>query len=120
MDASPDDLLADHEAFGQVFETLVFRDLSVYAEANGMQVAAFSDAKQNEIDAVIIKGTKWAGIEVKLAAIPEVVDRAADKITSIAQRMRTPPNFLAIVTANGPSYTRPDGVHVLSIARLGV
>jgi len=120
MDAAPEDLLTDHEAFGQIFETLVFRDLSVYAEASGMHVAAFADAKHNELDAVVVKGAQWAGIEVKLAAIPEVIDAAAAKMLSIAAKMTTSPKFLAIVTANGPTYTRPDGVHVISIGHLGV
>ena len=39
--ATPDDLLADHAAFGQVFETLVLRDLSVYAWPEGLSLQAF-------------------------------------------------------------------------------
>lgn len=119
MGASVDDLLIDHAAFGQVFETMVFRDLSVYAQAGGMEVRAFQDSKGNEIDAVIVKGTSWAGIEVKLAAIPDVLDAAAASLRAIESRMTSQAQFLAIVTADGPTYTRPDGVHVVSVAHLG-
>jgi len=119
MGASVNDLVADHETFGQVFETLVFRDLSSYAEADSMSVLAFQDSGGKEIDAVIVKGTAWAGVEVKLAAIPQVLDAAAANLLSIARRMTSHPRFLAIITADGPTYTRPDGVHVLSIAHLG-
>ncbi|MCL2483448.1 MAG: DUF4143 domain-containing protein [Propionibacteriaceae bacterium] len=119
MDATPDDLLMDHEAYGQVFETLVFRDLSVYTQADGFDVRAFQDSKNNEIDAVIVKGASWAGIEVKLTAIAPVVESAATKLTTIAARMTTQPKFLALITADGPTYTRRDGVHVISVAHLG-
>jgi predicted AAA+ superfamily ATPase len=119
MEAEPADLLRDRAAFGQVFETLVFRDLSVYAQAADLSVRAFQDSKGNEIDAVLTKGTQWAGVEVKLSAIPEVVDAAAAKLLALAGRMTSEPQFLAIVTADGPTYTRPDGVHVIGITQLG-
>ncbi|MCL1898524.1 MAG: DUF4143 domain-containing protein [Micrococcales bacterium] len=119
MGASTQDLVNDHEAFGQVFESLVFRDLSSYAEANSMNVLAFQDSGGKEIDAVLVKGTAWAGIEVKLSAIPKVLDLAAANLLSISRRMTSQPQFLAVITANGATYTRPDGVHVLSIAHLG-
>jgi len=119
MGASAKDLLGDHEAFGQVFESLVFRDLSSYAEAGSMSVMAFQDSGNKEIDAVVVKGTQWAGIEVKLAAIPKTLDSAAANLLSITRRMTTQPRFLAIITADGATYTRPDGVHVMSIAHLG-
>jgi predicted AAA+ superfamily ATPase len=119
MEAEPSDLLRDREAFGQVFETLVFRDLSVYAQAADLSLRAFQDSKGNEIDAVLVKGMEWAGVEVKLSAIPEVVDTAAAKLLAIAGRMTSEPRFLAIVTADGPTYTRPDGVQVISITQLG-
>ncbi|MDR0415830.1 MAG: DUF4143 domain-containing protein [Propionibacteriaceae bacterium] len=119
MGAGPADLLGDHEAFGQVFETLLFRDLSVYAQAGGFEVRAFQDAKGDEIDAVVVKGAEWAGLEVKLSAIPAVVDAAATRLLAISARMSTRPRFLAVVTGDGPAYTRRDGVHVVSAAHLG-
>jgi len=120
MGAMPSDLLGDHHVFGQVFESLVFRDLSSYAEANSMSVRAFQDAGNKEIDAVIIKGAEWAGVETKLSAIPSVLDAAAANLLALSARMTSQPRFLAIVTADGATYTRPDGVHVISVARLGV
>jgi len=119
MNATPDDLLHDHAAFGQVFETLVFRDLSVYAQASGFGVQAFQDSKGNEIDVIIVKGTQWAGIEVKLAGTATVLDAAASSMLAIAERMTSPPNFLAMITGSGPTYTRPDGVRVISVSHLG-
>jgi len=119
MGAGPEDLLNDHEAFGQVFESLAFRDVSVYAQAGGFEVAAFQDSRGKEIDLVVVKGRRWAGIEVKLAQIPAVLDAAAANLVAIAGRMTTPPQFLALVTADGVAYTRPDGVHVVPLSVLG-
>jgi predicted AAA+ superfamily ATPase len=119
MGAEPVDLLDDREAFGQVFETLVFRDLTTYAQASGLEVRAFQDAAGQEIDVVLVKGTRWAGLEVKLSSTPNALDSAASGLLARAKAMRTAPNFLAVVTADGPTYTRPDGVHVVSVTRLG-
>jgi len=118
MDAEPDDLLRDHEAFGQLFESLAFRDLATYAQANRLDICAFQDAHGKEIDQVVVKGDQWAGIEVKLAQIPTVLDAAAAGLLAIAGRMSTKPRFLAIVTADGRAHTRPDGVHVVPLASL--
>jgi predicted AAA+ superfamily ATPase len=118
MHADPSDLLTDHEAFGQVFESLVFRDLSVYAQADDLDVRAFQDSHNNEIDAVLVRGAEWAGIEVKLTPSDTVLDEAATKILALAGRMKTKPRFLAIVTAFGSSYTRKDGVEVVAIDHL--
>ncbi|MDR0626200.1 MAG: hypothetical protein LBG11_02895 [Bifidobacteriaceae bacterium] len=47
------------------------------------------------------------------------LDAAARQLTAIAARMTSDPEFLALVTAGGPTYTRPDGVHVVSVTKLG-
>ncbi|MDR1078697.1 MAG: DUF4143 domain-containing protein [Propionibacteriaceae bacterium] len=118
MGAGPGDLLRDHEAFGQVFESLVFRDLLVYAQAGGFEICAFQDSAGKEIDAVVVKGNQWAGLEVKLAQVPAVLDAAAANLLAIAARMTSQPKFLAIVTGDGVAYTRSDGVHVIPVADL--
>jgi len=118
MGAEPNDLIRDHETFGQLFESLVFRDLSTYAQATRLEVCAFQDSQGKEIDQVIVKGSEWAGIEVKLAQIPAALDTAAAKLLAIAARMTTKPRFLALITAEGRAYTRPDGVHVLPLPAL--
>lgn len=118
LGVGPRALLADLEAFGQHFESLVFRDLSAHAQAVGARVHAYQDAGGAEIDAVLTRDDRWIGIEVKLGARPEVVDSAAAGLLRIARHMRTPPTALAVVTATGPSYRRPDGVNVISIQDL--
>lgn len=118
LGANPKALLADLETLGQQFESLVFRDLSVHAQAFGGTVHAYQDASGAEIDAVVVRDDRWLGIEVKLGARPEVVDPAAAGLLRIARHMRTPPAALAVVTATGASYRRPDGVNVISLLDL--
>jgi predicted AAA+ superfamily ATPase len=118
LGATPESLRQDLAAYGQLFETLVFRDLSVYGQAGGFAIRAFSEGS-DEIDAVVVKGIDWAGVEVKLSADPAVLDPAAAKLIRIAARMAQPPRFLALITSSGPSYTRTDGVHVASVRHLG-
>lgn len=119
LGATPRSLVEDPEAFGQVFETLAFRDLQVYAQAAGWQVRAYQDSKGDEIDIVAVSGGRWAGFEVKLSSSPRVVDDAAAKLMRIASNMRTAPESLTILTATGPSYRREDGVNVVSTLTLG-
>lgn len=119
LGASPASLLADPEAFGQHFESLVFRDLSAYAQAIGGTVHAYQESSGAELDAVVVRDDDWLGVEVKLSARPEVVDAAATGLLAISRRMRRAPAALAVVTATGPSYRRPDGVHVVSLLNLG-
>lgn len=118
MGASPQALVADPETFGQLFESLVFRDLSVYAQAVDAHVFAYQDTTA-EFDAVAVLDDRWMGVEVKLSGRPEVLDGAASRLLRLADRMRTPPSALAVMTATGPSYRRPDGVFVTSILNLG-
>lgn len=118
LGATPRALVADPEAFGQQFESLVFRDLVVHAQAAGATVRAYQEGSGAEIDAVVVRDDQWLGIEVKLSARPEVVDMASAALLRIAKTMRTPPVALAVVTATGPSYRRPDGVNVVSILDL--
>ncbi|MBO3089709.1 ATP-binding protein [Cellulomonas sp. zg-ZUI40] len=119
LGASPRSLLADPEAFGQHFESLVFRDLSIYAQAIGGSVHAYQESSGVELDAVVVRDDAWIGIEVKLSARPEIADAAARGLLALAGRMRRPPAALVIVTATGPSYRRPDGVDVVSVLDLG-
>ncbi|MDR1386628.1 MAG: DUF4143 domain-containing protein [Propionibacteriaceae bacterium] len=120
LGAGPEDLLSDHEAFGQLLESLAFRDLSVYGQARGLSVRAYQDNRGSEIDLVLVRGVEWAGIEVKLSGLEQVLDSAAAKLVGLAGKMTTKPRFLAVLTAVGPCYTRADGVHVLSLTDLTV
>lgn len=119
MGATPKGLVADPEAFGQVFESLVHRDLSAYAQPFGASIRAYNDSSGAEIDAIIVQDDRWAAVEVKLSSHPDVVDRAAKNLLRITNLMKSPPVATLIVTATGPTYRRADGVVVVSILDLG-
>jgi predicted AAA+ superfamily ATPase len=118
IDAHPEDLLADRETFEGLFESMVFRDLFVLAGATGLDVRCYQDRMGRELDAVLVRGARWAGIEVKLSPAPNVLDAAASGLANIAAAMDTDPEFLAIVTGTGASYRRADGIHVISAAHM--
>lgn len=44
LGACPAALADDLETFGQLFESLVFRDLSIYAQVHGWESCAYQDA----------------------------------------------------------------------------
>ena len=120
--ATPENLLADLETAGLLFENLVMRDLRVYAQHADATVSHFRDASSLEVDAIIesYDGT-WGAIEIKLS--DHQVDVAAASLLKFRDRVdtskQTAPKFLAVVTNTEYSYTRPDGVHVISITALG-
>jgi predicted AAA+ superfamily ATPase len=112
LNAGADALLADLHLMGLLFESLVVRDLRVYADAVGGRLFHYRDALGLEADAVVeLPGGGWAAFEVKLGSSPAVVDRAAANLVRLRDRVAgRPPVALAVITATGWALTRPDGV----------
>lgn len=118
MGATPKALVDDPETFGQLFESLACRDLSIYAQVTGWQPYAYQDAT-SEIDVVLVRDGRWAGFEVKLTAgNPHVLDAAANELLKVARSMKRAPEALTVITATGPSYRRSDGVNVVALTEL--
>lgn len=123
--ASPDSLLTDLEACGLLFESLVVRDLRVYAEAHECDVYHHRLDNGLEADAVIRRRYtgEWIAVEVKLSHRPQAVNIAARSLLKIAETVDTdragPMAALLVVTPTGYAYTRPDGVAVAPITSLG-
>lgn len=119
--ADADRLLTDLEYFGQLFESLVVRDLRVYAEAFGGIVRHYRDSAGREVDAIIeLPDGRWVAIEIKLAAAREE-DAAASLIRFVENldTARTPPPTTTIIITGGQyAYTRADGIHVVPIGAL--
>lgn len=114
-------LLKDPDTLGHLFESLVVRDLRVYAQTLDAQVKHYREAKGVEADAIIERRDgSWAGIEVKLG--PGAVDDGAKRLIRVASHIDTEkhgqPAFLAVITGWGPAYRRPDGVLVIPIGAL--
>jgi len=118
--ASPARLLADLNWFGFLFESMVVRDLRVYAEALGAQVFHYRDESGLEADAIIeMPDGRWAAFEVKLGASAAIVDHAAANLLDLRDKVNAdPPLALAIITGTGYGIVRMDGVLQIPIGAL--
>ncbi|MYG80565.1 MAG: ATP-binding protein [Gemmatimonadetes bacterium] len=122
LNATPAHLLRDFEWFGLLFESMVVRDLRVYAQAGGATVHHYRDNTGLEVDVVVDAGPgRWAAFEIKLGA--RRVDEAARVLLKFADRVDTErcgePAALGVIVGSGYGYTRPDGVAVVPVAALG-
>jgi hypothetical protein len=119
--ASPDRLVHDLSTLGLLFESLVVRDLRVYAQAVGGRVLHFRDGSGAEADAIIeLSDGRWAAVEVKLSGAR--VEEAATSLHRVTARVDTPrlgaPAALIVITADRFGYQREDGVAVVPISAL--
>ena len=108
---------------GFLFESLVTHDLRVYAQANDAKVYHYLDSSGMEVDCIVQKfNGDWCAFEIKLGT--GQIDEAAAKLLKFASVIDTQksqaPKSLNIVTGTGISYSRKDGVNVISLASLGV
>jgi predicted AAA+ superfamily ATPase len=122
LGASPEQLLRDLNLTGLLFESLVVRDLRVYAQGFDGRVKQYRDNKGVEADAIVeTDDGRWAAFEVKLGA--GRIDEAAASLTTFAARIDTAktgaPSALAVVTGSGYGYVRDDGIHVVPVGALG-
>lgn len=122
LGTGPERLLRDVRTFGFLFESLVARDLRVYAQANDADVWHYRDSSDLEVDSIVERRDGvWAAFEVKLGQA--AVDRAAANLLRLAARVDAdrhgPPAALAVITGWGYAYRRKDGVAVIPIGSLG-
>lgn len=123
LGATPARLLSDEiEWMGFLFESLVVRDLRVYATPSRAQVRYYGDNTGLEVDAVVERDDGcWMGVEVKLGT--RWVDAGAEALLSLRDRVTAEAAdrcaALLVVTPDSPTYTRDDGVIVASPVVLG-
>jgi predicted AAA+ superfamily ATPase len=118
--ASPARLLTDLNWFGFLFESMVVRDLRVYAESLGGQVLHYRDESGLEADVIIeMPDGRWAAFEVKLGASAAIVDAAAANLLDLRDKVNTaPPLALGVITGTGYGIVRKDGVLQIPIGAL--
>jgi len=120
---SPERMVLDTNTMGLLFESLVVRDLRIYAQAlNESRVCYYQDDTGLEADAIVVhRDGRWAAFEVKLGQ--SLVDEAARNLLSLADRVDQDahgrPAALAVVTGWGAAYQRDDSVWVIPIGTLG-
>ncbi len=115
-------LMNDLKYCGFLFESLVYHELKTYAKANDAEIFHYRDSTGLEVDAIIQQsGGEWAAFEVKLGI--GMLDEAANNLLKFNERIdlkkHRKPASLNVITGAGMSFTRPDGINVISLASLG-
>ena len=123
LGTGPEGLMDDLETAGLLFETLVARDLRVYAQALHGEVRHYRDSNGLECDAVVcLRDGSFGLIEVKLGG-NSLIEEGASSLKALAavldtRRMRAP-SFSMVVTAIGDyAYRRNDGIYVVPVSCL--
>ena len=120
----PEDLLADLNTFGLLFETMCVRDLRTYAELLGGNVYHYRDRSGLECDAVIhLRNGQYGLIEIKLGGnklIEEGVENLLKLESQIDIEKMSAPSFKMILTGSEKyAYKRKDGVLIVPVTCLG-
>lgn len=114
-----DGLLADLEFFGQVFESQVVHDLRFMSRQEAYHGRG---ADGLEVDTVLEIAGRVVLAEVKLGSSEATIETAATHLKTFAKRYIDGSHVapvLLVVTEGSLSYTRDDGVHVVSCGNLG-
>jgi hypothetical protein len=115
-------LLKDIRYVGFLFESLAVHELRVYAQVSDAKVYHYHDSSGLEVDAIVQKyNGDWCAFEIKLGTGQiEYAAKSLKKFVSILDFDTVPqPKSLNIITGTGISYTRNDGINVISLASLG-
>ncbi|GHT67816.1 ATPase AAA [Bacteroidia bacterium] len=120
----PKALLNDINAYGLFFESLAIRDLRIYADVLDGKVYHYRDSSGLEIDAIVeLPDERWAAFEIKLGST-ETIDEAAQNLQRLLTRLMPEKaaqcSSLNVIIAGNQSYTRKDGVNVISLGHLTV
>jgi uncharacterized protein len=119
--ADPAALMRDLNLLGFLFESLVVRDLRIYAQPIRGEVKHYRDSSGLEVDAIVESAEGWGAFEVKLGS-GNAIDDAATSLLKFAETIDTSksgePRVLAVVVATGYGYTRADGVQVVPLVHL--
>lgn len=122
LGASPERLLRDLSFMGFLYESLVIRDLRIYAQSIDGRALHYRDNTGLEVDAIVeTRDGRWSAFEIKLGS--GLIDDGAASLLKFAARVDTTrvgdPVLLAVISGNGYGYVRDDGVAVIPIGALG-
>lgn len=120
MGADPDRLLREVDTLGLLFESMVVRDLRVYAQSMNAWVMHYLEQRV-EADAIVeCRDGRWAAFEIKLG--PRQIEQGASSLLALNRRLegskQGPPASLNVIVGWGYGYRRPDGVNVVPIGAL--
>lgn len=115
-------LLKDLKFVGFLFESLAVHELRVYAQTSDAKVYHYHDSSGLEVDAIVQKyNGDWCAFEIKLGTgqIEEAAKSLKKFVSILDTKNVSIPKSLNIITGTGISYTRNDGINVISLASLG-
>jgi len=115
-------LLKDLKFVGFLFESLAVHELRVYAQVSDAKVYHYHDSSGLEVDAIVQKyNGDWCAFEIKLGTgqIEEAAKSLKKFVSILDTKSVALPKSLNIITGTGISYTRNDGINVISLASLG-
>lgn len=119
---TPNKLMNDLKTFGFMFEAMVERDLSIYAQAINGKLFHYQDYKGNELDAVIeLDDGNWCAFEIKLGL--NKAEEAANNLVKVCQDIvnggGTAPIIKCVIYGVGNmAYKNNDGVFIFPITSL--
>ena len=119
----PQDLLADFNTFGLLFETLAVRDLRTYADALMGKVSHYRDVTNLECDAVVhLRNGEYGLVEIKIGG-ERLINEGAITLNKLQEKIDTTkmkePSFLMVLIGIGEiAYRRDDGVYVVPVGCL--
>lgn len=117
--AGVEQLFADLNTLGLMFESFVFQHLVVYGAINNVTVHHYRDSNGLEADAILQRlDGSWIAIEVKLGI--GQINQAAESLLKLRDLVKgKPPAALVVIVPHGYAYKRPDGVSVVPLTLLG-
>ena len=119
---TPKELMMDPKTYRLLFENLVNRDLSVYANAIGGRLSHYRDRFGLECDNVIhFDNGKYALVEVKLGG--DKIKDAEEHLLELEKLINNnehlnKPEFMMVITGTNMAYTLPSGIMVVPIGCL--
>ncbi len=124
LSINPDALFADLRTYGFFFESLAVRDLKIYADILDAKTYFYKDSTGLEIDIIVERRDgKFIAIEVKLGGedrINEAVDNFAKFKNRLSETKLKDLVSCNVITAGENTYTRPDGINIVSLGHLFV
>lgn len=122
LNLNPSKLMKDLNTFGFLFETLVERDLSIYAQSLDAKIYHYQDYKDNEIDSIIeFKDGSWCAIEIKLGI--NEAEETSNSLTKVCNDIflasGQKPIFKCVIYGSGNlAFKDKNGVYIFPITAL--
>ncbi|WP_434341728.1 DUF4143 domain-containing protein [Mycoplasma putrefaciens] len=122
LNITTDKLISDVKLYGILFESLVIRDLRVYAQAIQEKLFHYRDYDNNELDAVLeLNSGDWCAIKIKLSStqVDNAVKNLNKAVDKVIQNNKKPPILKCIIVGLGNAiYKRKEGIVIVPINTL--